>query len=81
MDKGLECYEVRQLHAVQSGSEVVTGQGNTPTLPAYSREELLAFQSSDPIIIWFRAFWDCGRNPSPKERVALSSPVKRLLKQ
>lgn len=79
--KGLECYEVRQIRAWESGSGVVTEQGNTPTLPGYTREELLAFQGSDPTITGFRTFWDRGKKPSYKERAALSNLVRRLLKQ
>lgn len=80
--KGLECCKVRQIRAVESGSgEITAGQGNTPTLPGYTREELLGFQTSDPTLKEFKTFWDRGRRPSPRERTALSSQVKRLLKQ
>ena len=53
-------------------------QGNTPTLPGYTRDELIGFQTSDSTLKWFRAFWERGRRPGPKESTALSSQVKRL---
>ena len=56
-------------------------QGNTPTLLGYTRDELIGFQTSDSTLKWFRAFWERGRRPGPKESTALSSQVKRLLKQ
>lgn len=79
--KGLECCRVRQIRAVESVSDENTKQGNTPTLPGYTREELVGFQASDPTLKEFRTFWDRGRKPSSKERAALSTPVKKLLKQ
>lgn len=80
--KGLECYRVRQIRALESVSvEVSTSQGNTPTLPGYTREELIGFQTSDPTLKCFKTFWDRGRRPSPRERATLSGQVKKLLKQ
>lgn len=80
--KGLECYKVRQIRAAESGSgEISVRQGNTPTLPGYTKEELVGFQTSDPTLKAFRSFWDQGWPPGPRERAALSSQVKRLLKQ
>ena len=82
VSKGLECYKVRQICAVESGSgDGSTRQGNTPTLPGYTKEELIGFQSNDPTLKAFQTFWDQGKRPSPRERAALSSQVKRLLKQ
>lgn len=56
--KGLECHKVRQIRAVESMSEENTRQGNTLTLPSYTREELVGFQASDPTLKEFRTFWD-----------------------
>lgn len=61
-----------------------TEQGNTPTLPGYTKEEVVRFQDSDPrpsVLQVFRSFWDWGRRPSFGERVGLSAQVKKLLKQ
>lgn len=82
VSKGLECYKVREIRAVESGSGgVSTRQGNTPALPGYTGEELIVFQSSDPTLKAIRTFWDQGKRPSPRERAALSSQVKKLQKQ
>lgn len=42
VSKGFECYKVRQIRAVESeSSDLSARQGNTPTLPGYTREELI----------------------------------------
>lgn len=80
--EGLKCYRVRQIRALESDpARTSTEQGNTPTLPGYTKEEVVKFQSSDPVLKVFRSFWDEGRRPSFRERVGLSAQVKKLLKQ
>ena len=59
--KGLECFKVRQIWVAESVSgEDSAGQGNTPTLPGYTRDELIGFQTSDSTLKGFRAFLDRG---------------------
>lgn len=57
---GINSCEVRQMRAVvtnsNDGDEL--GQGNTPTFPGYSTDELIAFQQQDLVISRFRKFWD-----------------------
>lgn len=77
--KGLECCKVRQIRAVSD--DISTRQGNTPTLPGYTRDELISFQASDPTLREFCVFWARRRKPNHKERAALSKQVRKLLKQ
>lgn len=73
---------MRQIRALESDSvKTTTEQGNTPTLPGYTKEEMVKFQSSYPVLQTFRSFWNQGRRPSFRERVNLSTQVKKLLKQ
>lgn len=40
VSKGFECHKERQIRAVESGSDDLSArQGNTPTLPGYTRGE------------------------------------------
>ncbi|KAI5626698.1 hypothetical protein C0J50_13742 [Silurus asotus] len=80
--KGLECGRLRQIRALEAGEEAVTSlQGNTHTLPGYTKEQLAEFQKNDPVIQGFREFWDKEKRPVHLERKSLSRPVKCLLKQ
>lgn len=80
---GLGSCKVRQIRALETGAstDADPSQGNTPTLPGYSKEELRRFQSQDPVLSVFKTFWDGERKPSNKERTSLSKPVLSLLKQ
>ncbi|KAF7707222.1 hypothetical protein HF521_018440 [Silurus meridionalis] len=73
---------LRQIRALEAGEEAVTSlQGNTHTLPGYTKEQLAEFQKNDPVIQGFREFWDKEKRPVHLERKSLSRPVKCLLKQ
>lgn len=79
---GIHCCRVRQIRALESGDSENNGaQGNTPTLPGYTRQQLVEFQSNDIILKEFRKFWDRQKKPNYRERLNLTAPVKRLLKQ
>ena len=79
---GLDSYKIRQVRALENGDPIVhsIAQGNTPTLPGYSKQELSSFQSQDPVLSVFRTFWEEKRKPNFKERNDLSKPVRSLLK-
>lgn len=71
---GLDSYKIRQVRALENGDPIVhsIAQGNTPTLPGYSKQELSSFQSQDPVLSVFRTFWEEKRKPNFKERNYLS---------
>ncbi|XP_028290920.1 uncharacterized protein LOC114454569 [Gouania willdenowi] len=79
----VKCCSVRQVRASQAEQEASNRerQGNTPTLPGYSKEELRQFQSTDPTLSTFRHFWDRKQKPTGRERAGLSKPVLSLLRQ
>ncbi|XP_056609057.1 uncharacterized protein LOC130426352 [Triplophysa dalaica] len=82
VSKGLDCCRLRQIRACEANEEAVTiSQGNTPTFPSYTREQLVEFQRNDPVLQDFRRFWDRKKRPAPLERKSLSRAVKCLLKQ
>lgn len=78
----LGSYRIRQVRALEKEDTILhpLSQGNTPTLPGYSKEELRAFQGQDPILGVFRRFWEQKRKPTFKERKDLAKPVLSLLK-
>ncbi|XP_052407838.1 uncharacterized protein LOC127952946 [Carassius gibelio] len=74
---------VRHMRAVVSNSlddGNGWGQGNTPTFPGYTADELIGFQQHSFVIGGFRKFWDQKRRPHGKELKALSKPVQSMLK-
>lgn len=78
---GLESCKIRQMGANEKGDGSGSGsQGNTPTLPGYSKEELREFQGQDPVLGVFRRFWDSKSKPNFQERKDLEKPVLSLLK-
>ncbi|XP_051980034.1 uncharacterized protein LOC127641237 [Xyrauchen texanus] len=80
---GMHSCQVRQMRAVVPNSlndGNGLGQGNTPTFPGYSNDELIRFQLQDPVIGGFRKFWDQKRRPYGKELKALPKPVRSMLK-
>lgn len=79
--KGLECCRLRQIRVLEAGEAVTSLQGNTHTLPGYTREQLVEFQKSDPVLGEFRGFWNTKKRPVHLERKSLSRSVKCLLKQ
>ncbi|XP_024117618.1 uncharacterized protein LOC112139155 [Oryzias melastigma] len=81
VERGLECCRVRQIRAMELGPGTIKEQGNTPTLPGYTREQLVEFQQNDLTLQEFKVFWDRKEKPKQKERAGLSKSVKRLLKQ
>ncbi|CAI5636918.1 unnamed protein product, partial [Oreochromis niloticus] len=80
---GVKCCQVRQARvtAVEQDTHFTDSQGNTPTLPGYSKEELRQFQSSDPTIKSFRQFWDKKKKPTYQQRKGLAKSVISLLRQ
>lgn len=80
---GNRCCLVREVRVSVTGSDAVRGdsEGNTPTLPGYSPEELCHFQSTDPTITSFRKFWDRKKKPTHWERTELAKPAVSLLCQ
>ena len=82
-EAGVRCCKIRQIRiseARQDSSEN-DGQGNTPVLPGYSKEELKQFQSTDPTLCSFRRFWDRKCRPNRRERAELDKHVASLLRQ
>ena len=51
------------------------------TFPAYTKEELVKFQQTDPSISAFLNFWNQNRKPFTDERKQLPSGTQSLLKQ
>lgn len=48
---GMEKFQIRQIRAIDSGGSIVSEvQGNTLTLPPYSKEQLRVFQKQDPAV-------------------------------
>lgn len=80
---GVKCCQVRQARvtAVEQDTHFTDSQGNTPTLPGYSKEELRQFQCSDPTIKSFRQFWDKKKKPTHQQRRGLAKSVISLLRQ
>lgn len=81
---GVKCCQVRQVRsitAVEQDTELADSQGNTPTLPGYSKDELRQFQNTDPILKSFRHFWDQGKKPTFQQRRSLTKPLISLLRQ
>lgn len=70
-----------RVTAVEQDTHFTDSQGNTPTLPGYSKEELRQFQSSDPTIKSFRQFWDKKKKPTHQQRKGLAKSVISLLRQ
>lgn len=70
---GLHSCRLRHIRAVESYSDDPNGlrQGNTPTFPGYTTDELCAFQQQDPVISVFRRLWDQKRRPYGKDCIAL----------
>ncbi|KAL0151937.1 hypothetical protein M9458_052744 [Cirrhinus mrigala] len=80
--KGVECTRLRQIRALEAGEKAVTSlQGNTHTLPGYTREQLVEFKKNDPVLKEFRRFWDKKKRPVHQEIKSLSKSAKCLLKQ
>lgn len=78
---GIESYKIRQMRANEKGDGSGFGaQGNTPTLPGYSKDDLKEFQGQDPVLGVFRRFWDSKSKPNFQERKDLEKPVLSLLK-
>ncbi|GAA6088000.1 zinc finger CCHC domain-containing protein 18-like [Tachysurus ichikawai] len=46
--KGVECSRLRQIRALEAGEDAITH--NTHTLPGYTREQVVEFQKSDPVL-------------------------------
>ncbi|KAL0161724.1 hypothetical protein M9458_045449, partial [Cirrhinus mrigala] len=79
---GMERCEVRQMRAVEAGGLATKeAQGSTAIWPGYSKEQLVMFQSKDPVLKEFRVFWDQKRRPAGLEVKILSKTVRSLLKQ
>lgn len=80
---GVKFCQVRQARvtAIEQDTEDVVSQGNTPTLPGYSKDELLQFQSTDPTLKSFQHFWDQKTKPTYQQRKGLSKLVISLLRQ
>uniref|UniRef100_A0A3P9MIP6 Gypsy retrotransposon integrase-like protein 1 n=1 Tax=Oryzias latipes TaxID=8090 RepID=A0A3P9MIP6_ORYLA len=81
--EGIKCCQVREMRAT-AAEQVVENkdlQGNTPTLPGYSKEELRQFQQTDPTIKSFCQFWDQKTKPTYQQRRSLAKPVISLLRQ
>lgn len=79
---GLERCEVRQMRAIETGGLASAEmQGSTPVWPGYTKEQLVAFQSQDPVLKEFRVFWDQKRKPAGLELRNLSKCVRSLMKQ
>ena len=66
---------------VGQDAEVADTQGNTPTLPGYSKDVLRQFQSTDPTLKSFRDFWDQKTKPTYQQKKGLAKPVTSLLRQ
>lgn len=78
---GLECCQVNQIRALESGAPPSSAKEATPTLPGYSKEQLQTFQHQDSVLSVFRTFWNQKRKPSSHEWKCLSRAVKSLFKQ
>ncbi|KAL1249465.1 hypothetical protein QQF64_020470 [Cirrhinus molitorella] len=80
--KGVECTRLRQIRVLEAEEKTETSlQGNTHTLPGYTREQMVEFQKSDSVLREFRKYWEKKRKPAHPESKFLSKPVKCLLKQ
>uniref|UniRef100_A0A672FZX6 Gypsy retrotransposon integrase-like protein 1 n=1 Tax=Salarias fasciatus TaxID=181472 RepID=A0A672FZX6_SALFA len=80
---GLVSCTIRQLQASEAG-EIVNNeirQDNTPTLPGYSKAQLVSFQTSDPTLSVLGELWRQQRKPTFRERAGLPKAVCSLLKQ
>lgn len=66
---------------LEQDADDVVSQGNTPTLPGYSKDELRQFQNTDPKLKSFRHFWDRKKKPTYQQRRGLSKLVISLLRQ
>lgn len=80
---GINCCRIRRIRAQEAGTvvEVTELQGNTPTLPGYTKAELIDFQVNDATLSAFRKLWDRKRKPNGHERSSQSGPVKSLVRQ
>ncbi|KAL1278989.1 hypothetical protein QQF64_025662 [Cirrhinus molitorella] len=80
--KGVECTRLRQIRVLEAGEKTQTSlQGNTHTLPGYTREQMVEFQKSDHVLRKFRKYWEKKKRPAHPESKSLSKAVKCLLKQ
>lgn len=78
---GAKCCKIRQICASEArvAADSSESQGNSPTLPGYSKDELPEFH--DPTLSGLRKFWDKQKKSTHKERSRLTKPDISTLKQ